>query len=85
MKNKKLVWVLLFGFLVYITAVFTSITRVKAQPANPRYTKVSVDNTALFIYTDSITHCKFIYDSITREIRVAKGYESCSVPASFEE
>lgn len=85
MKNKKLAVTLLVAFVAYIGIVFMSMTSVKAQPPSDRYTKTSVDNTPLFIYTDTQTHCKFVYDSITRVIRVAKGYESCPIPKSFEE
>lgn len=84
MKIKKLAGALGLGFIVYMGLVLTSVTPVKAQTPNQRYTKVSIDNTPLFVYTDTTTHCKFIYDSITRVIRVAKGSESCPVPDSLE-
>lgn len=85
MNIKKLAGVLVFGFVFYMGLVLTSVTPVKAQTPSQRYTKVSIDNTPLFVYTDTTTHCKFIYDSITRIIRVAKGSESCPVPTSLEE
>jgi hypothetical protein len=83
MKNKKLVWVLCIAFLVYMGSMFAALSSAKAEPPNKRYTKVSIDNTPLFVYTDTTTQCRFIYNSISREIRPAKGSESCTVPADF--
>jgi len=85
MKYQKLAVGLGMGFAVWMVVALLGLTQLESHASSTRYSKTSVDNTPLFIYTDTTTGCKYVYDASTLEIRTAKGFETCVVPTSFEE
>lgn len=87
LKHPEL-YIALLMLMVIVVAVLV-MPPIQNSPKNidfgDNYQKMSVDDTPLMIITDKDTQCRYVYDTVSKTLSTAIGYEKCLFPNDKKE
>ncbi|QXO10033.1 hypothetical protein pEaSNUABM37_00072 [Erwinia phage pEa_SNUABM_37] len=69
------------AFVVYVIGMFFFLNGIDSPSKLDGFQKTSVDNTPIFNLTEPHTQCQYVYDSVNKTVKQAKGSEHCELPS----
>lgn len=84
--NRVFKFVIVFMFVMSVFTVITVIviTITNHQSKTPsfgdRFDKLSIDDTPLVIITDKTTHCRYVFNTVSKTLSDYTGSNQCSNP-----